>query len=43
MFSVPDLGDRIFYCLLTLMAAVQVEEVRASFLFAGDMNGNYLE
>ena len=29
----PDLDDRIFDCLLTSMAAVQAEYVRASFLF----------
>ena len=35
MFSLyrnPDLDDLIFNCLLTLMAAVQAEDVRASFL-----------
>ena len=42
MFSLycnPDLDDRIFYCLLASMAAVQAEDVRASFLFVGDLNG----
>ena len=34
-----DLYDRIFYCLLASMAAVQAEDVRASFLFVGDLNG----
>ena len=34
-----DLDDRIFDCLLTSMAAVQAEDVRASFLFVGDLNG----
>ena len=28
----PDLNDRILDCLLTSMAAVQAEDVRASFL-----------
>ena len=29
----PDLDDQISYCLLTSMAAVLAEDVRASFLF----------
>ena len=39
----PDLDDRIFDCLLTLMAAVQAEDVYASFLFVGDLNGHHKE
>ena len=39
----PDLDDRIFYCLLASMAAVQAEDVRASFLFVGDLNGHHQE
>ena len=39
----PDLDDRIFDCLLTSMAAVQAEDVRASFLFVGDLNGHHQE
>ena len=35
---VPDLDDRIYDCLLTAMAAVQAADVRASFLFVGDLN-----
>ena len=31
-----DLDDRIFDCLLTSIAALQAEEVRASLLFVGD-------
>ena len=38
-----DLDDRIFNCLLTSMAAVQVEDVRASFLFVGNLNGHHQE
>ena len=34
-----DLDDRIFHCLLASMTAVQAEDVRASFLFVGDLNG----
>ena len=36
----PDLDDRIFDCFLTSMAAVQAEDVRASFLFVGGSNGH---
>ena len=46
MFSLycnPDLDDWIFHCLLTSMAAVQAEDVRASFLFVGDLNGHHQE
>ena len=39
----PDLGDRIFDCLLASMASVQVEDVRAFFLFVGDLNGHHQE
>ena len=42
MFSLyrnPDLDDRIYDCLLTAMAAVRAVDVRASFLFVGDLNG----
>ena len=39
----PDLDDRIFDCLLTSMAAVQAEDVLASFLFEGDLNGHLQE
>ena len=41
VFSVyrnPDLDDLIFDCLLTSIADVQTEGVRASFLFVGDLN-----
>ena len=39
----PDLADRIFYCSLASMAAVQAEDVRASFLFVGDLNIHHQE
>ena len=39
----PDLDDRIFDYLLASMAAMQDEDVRASFLFVGDMNGHHQE
>ena len=32
-----------FYCLLASMAAVQADDVRASLLFVGDLNGNHHE
>ena len=37
----PDLDDRIFDCLLASMAAVQAEDVLASFLFVSDLNGHH--
>ena len=43
LYRNPDLDDRIFYCLLTSMAAVQAEDVRASFLFMADLNGHHRE
>ena len=39
----PDLDDRIFDCLLASMAALQAEDVRAFFLFVGDLNGHHQE
>ena len=37
----PDLDDQIFDCLpIASMVAVQAEDVRASFLFLGDLNGH---
>ena len=43
LYRNPDLDDRIFDCLLTSKAAVQAEDVRASFLFLGDLNGHHQE
>ena len=46
MFSLyhnPDLDDRVFDCLLASMAAVQAQEIRASFLFVGDLNAHHQE
>ena len=40
LYRNPDLDDWIFYCLLASMAAVQAEDVHASFLFVGDLNGH---
>ena len=34
---------RFFYCLLASMDAVQTEDIRASFLFVGDLNGHHQE
>ena len=39
----PDLDDRIFECLLTSIAAVQTEDMRATFLFASEVNGYHQE
>ena len=43
LYRNPDLDDRIFDCLLVSMAAVQAEDVHASFLFEGDLNGHHQE
>ena len=43
LYHNPDLDDRIFECLLASMASVQAEDVRASFLFVGDLNGYHQE
>ena len=43
LYRNPDLDDWIFDCFLASMAAVQVEDVRASFLFVGDLNGHHQE
>ena len=43
LYCNPDLDDRIFHCLLASMAAVQAEDVHASFLFVGDLNGHHQE
>ena len=43
LYRNPDLDNRIFDCLLESIAAVQAEDVRASFLFVGDLNGHHQE
>ena len=46
VFSVyrnPDLDDRVFCCLLASMAALQAEDIRASFLIVGDLNAHHQE
>ena len=42
-YNNPDLDDWIFYCLLASMAAVQTEDICASFLFVCDLNGHHQE
>ena len=37
----PDPDDRIYHCLRTSMAAVQVEDVHAIFLFFKDLIGHH--
>ena len=39
----PELNDWVFDCSLSSIAAVQAEDVRASFLFVGDLNGHHQE
>ena len=41
LYRSPDQVGRIFDCLLASMAAVQPEDICASFLFVGDLNGHY--
>ena len=41
LYRNPDQADQIFDCLLASMAAVQAEDVGASFLFVGDLNGHH--
>ena len=43
LYRNPDLDDRIFDCLLASLTAVQAEDVCASFLFEGDLNGHHQE
>ena len=43
MYRNTDIDYRIYDCLLTEMAAVQATDVRASFLFVGDLNGQSQE
>ena len=43
LYHNPDQDDHIYDCLLTSMAAVQAEDVCASFLFVGDLNGHHQE
>ena len=43
LYRNPDLDDRIFSCLLASMVAVQDEDIGASFLFVGYLNGNHQE
>ena len=43
LYRNPDLYFRIFDCLLASMADVQAEDVSASFLFVGDLNGHHQE
>ena len=43
LYRNPDLDGRFFDCLLTSTAAVHAEDVCASFLFVGDLNGHHQE
>ena len=43
LYRNPDQDARIYDCLPTSMAALQAEDVRASFLFVGDLNGHNQE
>ena len=43
LYRNPDIDDRIFDCLLASIAAVQADDVRASFLFVSDLNSHHQE
>ena len=43
LYRSPDIDYQIFDCLLASIATVQAEDVRASFLFVGDLNGPHQE
>ena len=43
LYRTPDIDNQIFDCLLSSVAAMQAEDVRASFLFVGDLNGHHQE
>ena len=43
LYRNPDLDDQIYDCLITSVAAVQAEDVLASYLFMGDLNGHHQE
>ena len=43
LYRNPDLDVRNFDCSLASIPAVQAEDVHASFLFAGDLNGHHQE
>ena len=43
LYRNTDLDDRIFDCLLASSAAVQAEDVSASFMFVGDLNDHHAE
>ena len=43
LYRNADLDDQNFDCLLASMAAVQAEDVHASFLFVGDWNAHHQE
>ena len=41
LYRNPDLDIQVFDYLLASMAAVEAEDIRASFLFVGDLNGHH--
>ena len=43
LYRILDIDDRIYECLLTVMAAVKAVDVHASFLLLGDLNGHHQE
>ena len=43
LYHNPNVDDRIFHCIIASTAAVHDEDVRASFLFVGALNGYHRE
>ena len=43
LYRKHDLDDRLFDCSLTSVAAMQADDVHASFLFVSDTNGQHQE
>ena len=43
LYRNPEQDGWIFYFLLASMAAMQTEDIHASFLFVGDLNGHHQE
>ena len=43
LYCNPDPDDWIFNCSLASVTAVQTEDIHASFLFVGDLNGHHQE
>ena len=43
LYRNPDQDGQIFYCLLASMATLHDEDIRASYMFWGNLNGHHQE